>query len=203
MNLTDVNVLVSEYWDDHPEHRRCRHFLQIMPLAEESFGVSDLVLSGYLRIVTHPRIFSRLSPPEQAVRFADRLRRHPRAVRNSPVRRHWQIFLVLCKEAVARGNLVPDALFAAMAIESGCEWVTLARDESASHSTRSKNVGSKYTFRSPTSAWEIRSCLQNPPELQSRQQRRIEVQRYTRRRPEAIRPDDIGRCMLAGSIRRA
>jgi predicted nucleic acid-binding protein len=33
----------------------------------------------------------------------------------------------LCRDGDARGNLVPDAWFAAMAIEAGCEWVTLDR----------------------------------------------------------------------------
>ena len=32
------------------------------------------------------------------------------------------------KDADARGNLVPDAWYAALAVESGCEWVTLDRD---------------------------------------------------------------------------
>ncbi|HEX5138283.1 MAG TPA: PIN domain-containing protein [Planctomycetota bacterium] len=36
----------------------------------------------------------------------------------------------LCRAAGARGNLVPDAYFAALAIESGCEWVTTDRDYS-------------------------------------------------------------------------
>jgi predicted nucleic acid-binding protein len=34
----------------------------------------------------------------------------------------------LCRESDVRGNLVPDAWFAALAIEAGCEWVTLDRD---------------------------------------------------------------------------
>ena len=119
MILTDVCVLVAAYRDEHPEHSRCRHFLQTMLLGEESFGVSDLVLSGFLRIVTSPRIFARPSPPEHAIRFAESLRKQPHAVQVSPGRRHWQLFLGLCEEAVARGNLVPDAFFAAMAIESG------------------------------------------------------------------------------------
>jgi predicted nucleic acid-binding protein len=41
---------------------------------------------------------------------------------------HWDIFKRLCPEAEARGTVVPDAWFAALAIESGCEWVTLDRD---------------------------------------------------------------------------
>lgn len=42
--------------------------------------------------------------------------------------RHWGIFRALCADAGAKGNLVPDAYLAAMAIESGCEWVTTDRD---------------------------------------------------------------------------
>ena len=41
MILTDVCVLVAGHRDDHPEHSRCRHFLQTMLLSEEPFGVSD------------------------------------------------------------------------------------------------------------------------------------------------------------------
>jgi hypothetical protein len=45
-----------------------------------------------------------------------------------PGERHWDIFKRICTEADARGNLAPDAWFAALAIESGCEWITLDRD---------------------------------------------------------------------------
>jgi predicted nucleic acid-binding protein len=41
---------------------------------------------------------------------------------------HWSIFSRLCDEAGVKGNLVPDAYFAALAIESGCEWITYDRD---------------------------------------------------------------------------
>jgi hypothetical protein len=45
-----------------------------------------------------------------------------------PGERHWGIFRRLCNEVGARGNLVPDAYLAALAIESGSEWVTTDRD---------------------------------------------------------------------------
>ena len=34
----------------------------------------------------------------------------------------------LCQKADARGNLITDAWFAALAIESGSEWITVDRD---------------------------------------------------------------------------
>jgi hypothetical protein len=47
-----------------------------------------------------------------------------------PGPRHWSIFCRLCGEAGTLGNLVQDAWFAALAIDSGCEWITLDRDYS-------------------------------------------------------------------------
>jgi len=42
-------------------------------------------------------------------------------VRIEPGERHWAIFSRLCRDADARGNLVPEAWFAALAIQSGSE----------------------------------------------------------------------------------
>jgi toxin-antitoxin system PIN domain toxin len=85
-------------------------------------------LSGFLRIVTHPRIFARSTPLSQAIAFCETLRSQPNATVLSPGPRHWQIFTRLCAEAGARGNLIPDAYLAALAIESGSEWITTDGD---------------------------------------------------------------------------
>ncbi|MDH5804709.1 MAG: VapC toxin family PIN domain ribonuclease, partial [Gemmatimonadota bacterium] len=39
-----------------------------------------------------------------------------------------EIFQKVASGADARGNLAQDAYFAALAIESGCEWITTDRD---------------------------------------------------------------------------
>lgn len=90
--------------------------------------MSDLVLSGFLRVVTHPRVFTDPTPPEDARSFVDALRGAPNCVATNPGPRHWGIFVGLCEAAGARGNLVPDAYLAALAVESGSEWVTTDRD---------------------------------------------------------------------------
>jgi predicted nucleic acid-binding protein len=46
----------------------------------------------------------------------------------SPGSRHWGIFVDLCRKVGAKGNLIPDAYLAALAIESGSEWITTDRD---------------------------------------------------------------------------
>jgi toxin-antitoxin system PIN domain toxin len=98
--------------------------------ADRPYGVSELVLSGFVRAVTHPRIFVRPTPVRQAIDFCDVLRSRPNATPLTPGPRHWQIFVRLCADTAARGNLVPDAYLAALAIETGSEWITTDRDYS-------------------------------------------------------------------------
>lgn len=111
-----------------PRHRAFQDWLEGTVADDAAFGVSELVLSGFVRVVTHPRVFAPPEPLDSALAFADALRRAPNAVQVAPGERHWSIFERLCREADVRGNLVPDAYLAALAIESGCEWITTDRD---------------------------------------------------------------------------
>jgi toxin-antitoxin system PIN domain toxin len=126
--LPDVNVLVYAHREDAPQHPRYRTWLEAVVNGDESYGLAELVLSGFVRIATHPRVFARPSPLADALEFAEQLRDRPNRIAIAPGPRHWDIFRSLCAEAGAKGNHVPDAYFAAMAIESGCEWITTDRD---------------------------------------------------------------------------
>jgi hypothetical protein len=123
-----VNVLVYAHREDARDHLRHRAWLEEVIHGPQAFGLSDQVLSGFLRVVTHPRVFSTPTPMERALEFADVLRSASNCVQVVPGERHWEIFGGLCRGAGARGNLVPDAWFAALAIESGSEWITTDRD---------------------------------------------------------------------------
>ena len=72
MILTDVNVLVYAYRRDAPDHRAYRRWLEEVLASDQAYGMADLVLSGFLRVVTHPRVFNPPSPLEPALRFARR-----------------------------------------------------------------------------------------------------------------------------------
>ena len=123
-----MNVLVCAYRDDIPEHQRCRRWLEGVVKGPAAFAVSDLVLSGFVRIVTNPRVFRVPSPVGHAIEFVDRIRDLDHCLRIAPGPRHWSIFTGLCRGSEARGNLIPDAFVAALAIESGAEWVTMDGD---------------------------------------------------------------------------
>jgi len=128
--LADVNVLVYAHREDTEHHLACRSWLESTINGEERYGVSELVLSGFVRITTHPKVFASPSPLMLALEFAEQVREQPSAMLIEPGERHWSIFRRLCVEAKAKGNLVPDAYFAALAIEGGCEWITTDRDYS-------------------------------------------------------------------------
>jgi toxin-antitoxin system PIN domain toxin len=128
MILPDVNVLVNALRSDATDHRLCRSWLDGVVNGESRYGMSPQVLAAVVRVATHTRVFKQPSTLKEALGFADVLLGQSHCVVVQPGESHWEIFDRLCREADARGNLVADAWFAAMAIEAGCEWVTLDRD---------------------------------------------------------------------------
>jgi toxin-antitoxin system PIN domain toxin len=130
MILADVNVLVYAFRSDAERHAEHRQWLEDLVNGPEAYGVSPQVLAGVVRICTHSRVFARPSEPRRTLDFCRTLLEQPNATTITPGARHWHIFESLCLESKARGNLVQDAWFAALAIESGCEWITTDRDYS-------------------------------------------------------------------------
>jgi len=126
--LPDANVLIYAFRRDAQRHSEYRGWLAAALADEPAFGLSDVVLSSVVRIVTHPRVFAKPSTLEQALGFCEFLRDQPNAVRLNPGDRHWRIFDDLCRKVGAKGNLIPDAYLAALAIETGAEWITADRD---------------------------------------------------------------------------
>ena len=129
MKLCDVNVLVYAHRADGClEHRAYADWITNLATGEESFGISELVLSGFVRVVTNPRVFKTPTSPARALAFCDALRDRPQAVSLVHGPRSWPIFTRLCRDLPARGKLVADAWHAALAIEHGCEWISTDGD---------------------------------------------------------------------------
>lgn len=125
MKLLDVNILVQAHREDADRHEETRSWLETMLREAPGVAVTDLVLSGFLRVVTHPRVFREPTPLIEAIEFAEDLRARHNVRLLSPGKRHWEIFRKVCAEADARGNHIPDAFHAAVALEKGLEWISL------------------------------------------------------------------------------
>ena len=128
MRLPDVNVLVYSHRRDAADHVRYRQLVEEMLASDSAFALSDVILSGFVRVVTHPKVFREPTPMAKALSFVRDLRQSPNAFRAIPGPRHWEVFERLCGAPGVRGNLVPDAFLAALAIESGLELITADRD---------------------------------------------------------------------------
>ncbi len=129
MKLCDVNVLIYAHREDSTlEHEHYAQWLKTMAMGREAFGLSEAVLSGFVRIVTNPRVFKNPTSIEQALSFCSNLRKRSQACVLKPGDRNWSIFTSLCLELPAKGKLVADAWHAALAIEYDCEWITTDSD---------------------------------------------------------------------------
>jgi toxin-antitoxin system PIN domain toxin len=128
MLLMDTNILVNAHRPEASRHAEYRAWLADLVNGPEPYAVADFALMGMIRIVTNPRIFSDPTPPEIALTFADLVRSQPHAIVVAPGGRFWTIFKDLCGAVDARGNLIPDVYLAALAVEHGCEVVTMDSD---------------------------------------------------------------------------
>jgi uncharacterized protein len=127
MILPDVNVLVYAFREGVPQHPLCRAWLNGVMTGNERFAISPVALSAVVRVVTHPRIYRDPSALAEAFQFCSQVRNQPHCQIVEPGERHWDIFTRLCLDTDTRGSDVTDAWFAALAIEWGCEWITLDR----------------------------------------------------------------------------
>jgi uncharacterized protein len=128
MILPDVNVLVYAFRQDVPQHPLCHAWLQGVVAGDARFGLSPLTLSAVVRVTTNPRAYRTPSTLAEAFRYCDYLRGQSHCHLVEPGEQHWDIFRRLCIETDTRGPRVTDAWLAALAIEWGCEWITLDRD---------------------------------------------------------------------------
>jgi hypothetical protein len=126
--LPDVNVLLYAFRTDAPGHARYHAWLEGVIGGPSAYGISPQVLSGVIRVATHPRIYARPSRLRDVLAFTNAVQDQPNCqlVQTGP--RHWDIFAKLCERSAGSGNLVQDAWLAALAIESGCEWISTDRD---------------------------------------------------------------------------
>ena len=128
MILPDVNVLIYAFRADSADHTKYREWLESVVNGEGAYGMSPQVLSSVVRITTHPRIFASPSGLEDVLGFARVLLEQPACTVVAPGPRHFTIFEDLCRSAAVTGNLVQDAWLAALALESGSEWITTDGD---------------------------------------------------------------------------
>lgn len=121
MKVVDVNLLLYAVNRDSAHHSRARSWLERTLSGDEPIAFAWIVLLGFLRLSTSPRVLPNPLRPEQALEVVDGWLAQPPVLAVDPGPEHWRILRTLIDEAGTAGNLTTDAHLAAIAIENGAE----------------------------------------------------------------------------------
>ena len=127
MILPDINVLLYAFREEHPHHGLHRAWLQGALGGPEPVGLPLQVLAGFVRVVTHPRVYDPPTSMADALDFVRAVREAPASVSVEPSDRCALVFDELCRRSGVKGSQVSDAYLAAVAIDGGCTLVTADR----------------------------------------------------------------------------
>ena len=141
MLLLDVNVVLAAHREDHPHHAPVRDWFDLMLAGDERFTVPAFVWASFLRLATNRRIFEVPTPREEAFEFIYAVHAQPLHLPVATGPRHLMLLRRLCDEGDALGDLIGDAVIAAVAAEHSCEIVTLDRDFARFESVRHRRPG--------------------------------------------------------------
>ena len=128
MRIVDLNVLLYAVNSDAAQHTRARAWWENAINDEDTIGLPWVVLLGFLRLSTNPRVFARpLAPGAAAARLdAWFARDNVRLVREKD--EHWETLKPLLSDTGTAGNLTTDAHLAALALSHDAVLVSTDMD---------------------------------------------------------------------------
>ena len=115
----DVNVLLYASDRSSDRHLRARRFVEACATGPEILCLTWPTLMSYLRIATHPRIFTAPLSPDEALGNVSALIRLPHVRAISELDGFIGAYKHVTDETSVRGNLVPDAHVAAILFQHG------------------------------------------------------------------------------------
>lgn len=119
MILVDANLLLYAINSDAPQHQLAKQWWEQVLSGTETIGLAWVVVLAFIRISTHPKIFSQPLSVESALLYLDEWLEQPVVQFISPGHTHWSILRHLLQQTNTTGNLTTDAHIAALAIEHG------------------------------------------------------------------------------------
>ena len=139
MKIVDVNVLLYVVNERATHHRALLNWWESAVNGDESIGLPWLVLLGFLRISTNPKIFPHPLDPATAINKITTWRSLASTYLVREKDEHWDILRTLLDETGTAGNLTTDAHLAALAISHGAILVSCDRDFSRFRGLRWEN----------------------------------------------------------------
>jgi uncharacterized protein len=117
--VVDVNVLLYASDASSDKHSAAREFLRRCAAGPELMCLGWVTLMSYLRMATHPKIFSQPLSHDEAAGNVDTLLQLPHVRALAEGESFWSHYRSLSKDVPTRANLVPDVHLAALMREHG------------------------------------------------------------------------------------
>jgi toxin-antitoxin system PIN domain toxin len=116
VKIVDLNVLLYAVNSDAAPHERVRAWWEAAVNDEETIGLPWVVLLGFLRLTTNPRVFPRPFAPHAAAAKIDRWLAQDNIRIVCEKVDHWESLKALLYHSGTAGNLTTDAHLAALAL---------------------------------------------------------------------------------------
>jgi len=129
LRAIDTNVLVYSEIVSLPHHRVARSLLTELAEGTVPWAIPWPCIYEFMRVVTHPRVFSPPVPVEIALHDLGQILASPTLTLLSETDRHSDVMRAIVEPSGVTGNLLHDAHIAALCVEHGVsELVTGDRD---------------------------------------------------------------------------
>ncbi len=128
MKIVDLNVLLYVVNENAPHHQALLNWWESTIDGDESMGLPWVVLLGFLRITTNPKIFPKPLEPAAAITKINTWLSLANTYLVREKDEHWEILRTMLAEAGTAGNLTTDAHLATLAVSHGAVLVSCDSD---------------------------------------------------------------------------
>jgi uncharacterized protein len=119
MVLPDINLLIYAHNLRAPHHQKALYWWNECLQGHEGVALAWVVILGFVRLTTHPKVFAHPLTVEGAVERVEEWLSLPHIHLVHPAPTHFTTWSNLLKRVGTAGNLTTDTHLAALAIDRG------------------------------------------------------------------------------------
>lgn len=119
MIVLDTNILVYAHREELPKHESAKSCLVALAEGAARWAIPVFCIGEFLRVVTHPRLFTPPHTPAEGCRALERFLESPSLAILHPEDAYLELLREAVLEADAIGNLVFDAQIVALCRQTG------------------------------------------------------------------------------------
>ena len=121
MIIPDLNLLVYAHFDGTPHHKAARRWWESLINGSERVGIPWVVATGFVRLITHPRVVANPATTTEAIDYVQEWFRFSHVTPVNPGSDHLTHLRKSLAAAGVGADLVTDAHLASIAMEYQAE----------------------------------------------------------------------------------